>query len=601
MDVSVAVNPKHVGKNSAVIAKAMSKITGKPARRFLAKMKKKSGFEWLARRLPPQVVVDHGLDTLRTVQLIVEPRRIYHMENVAGQLFGTTNTENTGIAGLELQYDGALSGEEGFIVYARDGRQNEMPSVDYPRIEPVAGHDLVLTIDLWLQQLAERELEKGVAESEAEGGIVVMMDPRTGEVLTMAQYPRVNPATFGKSPRVHQKLRAVTDMFEPGSVFKIVTASAAMEYNLIPSEQEFYAENGVFKVPIGRGKRFRTIRDVHKYGILTFREAIEFSSNIVMVKASDIIGNEKLYLTARDYGFGMPTNIDMPGEIGGLMRKPSEWSGLSRHSFSYGYEVGVTPIQIAAAYAAVANGGTLMKPFIVKRELDAGGTVVRETEPQKIRRVVSEETAAELSSFLEGVVVRGTASAARIEGLRIAGKTGTSKRVVDGSYRGKDYTASFVGYFPAEDPRLLCLVMLDNPRGINYYGGTTSAPIFHSIVQRIITTSDRYGQAAPLPRAEGISSPGRSTMKPTARTSSKNKRRTGSVLPARNPGHVVPDVRGYSLRKAIGILLDEKFKTKVHGSGMVVSQSPGPGEPVKTGMVVTLTCQPKSVDFDGMQ
>lgn len=599
MDITVAVNPRHLGRDSNAIAKTMSRITGKPVREYWKLMHAKGGFKYLGRRMPPRIVEDYRLDTLEGLQLIVEPRRIYHVENVAGQLIGMTNTDNRGIAGIEMQYDSVLSGEAGYIVYARDGWNDLWASVDYPMVGAVEGHGLVLTIDLWLQQLAERELERGVAEKEAEGGIVVMMDPRTGEVLAMAQYPRVNPATFGKSPRAHQKMRAVTDMFEPGSVFKLVTATAALEDAGIPAEKKFYAENGLYKVPVGRGKRFRPIRDVHKYEWITLREAIEFSSNIVMAKVSDIIGNEDLYRTARDYGFGMPTNIDIPGEISGWMTKPADWSGVSRNSFSYGYEVGVTPIQIAAAYAAVANGGSLMRPFVVKKELDAAGDVLRETEPQKIRTVLSEATALEITSFLEGVVERGTAMTARIGGMRIAGKTGTSRRTVNGSYKEKDYTASFVGYFPADDPKMLCLVMLDNPRGINYYGGTTSAPIFKSIVERVITTTDRYGRVMPGEQAGLVPAAGKQAGKPAGRTPVKNAAARTADLPAKTAGHVVPDVRGYSLRKAMGILLDENFKTDIRGSGVVVSQSPGPGAPVREGMVITLTCQSRSANSDG--
>jgi cell division protein FtsI (penicillin-binding protein 3) len=609
MFVSVAANPKNAAPHASKIAAALSKITGKPARGYLADLKSKQGFVWLARQVRPEAVQQYSLDTLKGLVIADEPKRVYHTGNVAGQLVGTTNVDNKGIAGVELAFDNLLAGEEGFVVFQRDATANLMPSVDYPRVEPVKGHSVVLTMDVWLQQVAESELERGVKESEAEGGIVVMLDPSTGEVLVMAQSPRVNPADFGKVEKGDQKLRAVTDMFEPGSVFKLVTASAALEYGLITPEKTFFAENGVYKVPVPGRKKPRLIKDVHKYGTLTFREAIEFSSNIVMAKASDIIGEEKLYRMARDFGFGTRTNIDFPGEIGGRLAKPVEWSALTRQSISYGYEVGVTPIQIAAAYAAIANGGVLMRPYVLKRELDADSNVVAEGSPQPVRRVVSAETAGIMTSFLEGVVERGTAVTARVEGVRIAGKTGTSKRLVNGRYDGRDYTASFVGFFPAEHPRIVCLVMLDNPRGINYYGGTTSAPIFQGIVKRILNGSERYGMpiaglsssnadrpeqpAPPRGTAGTIPAKGRAAKKNNmAMAASKD-------LPESRPGHFVPDLRGFSIRKALGILREENFSPVVHGSGVVVSQKPKPGEPVRLGMEITLECRQKTSDLGG--
>jgi len=420
MFVSIAANPKNATPHAKKIAASLSKITGRPAKRYLTVLKSKQAFVWLARQVRPEAVQKYSLDTLKGLIIADEPKRVYHTGNVAGQYIGTTNVDNKGIAGVEMAFDTLLAGEPGYVVFQRDATANLMPSVDYPRIDPVPGHSIVLTMDGWLQQVAESELDKGVLESDAEGGIVVMLDPATGEVLVMAQSPRVNPADYGKVKQRDQKLRAVTDMFEPGSVFKLVTVSAALEYALISPEKSFFAENGVYNVPVPGRKRPRVIRDDHKYGQLTFREAMEHSSNIVMAKASDIIGDEKLYRMARDFGFGTRTNIDFPGEIGGRMAKPVAWSALTRQSISYGYEVGTTPIQIAAAYAAIANGGVLMRPYVLKRELDADSNVVAETSPQPVRRVVSGETARILTSFLEGVVERGTGVSAMVDGVRIA-------------------------------------------------------------------------------------------------------------------------------------------------------------------------------------
>lgn len=597
MFVTVEANPRNVGNHAAALARSLSRITGKPASHYLALLKKgsKGKYALLERGLKTQAVQNFHLDTLKGVTFTDRSTRVYHSGIVAGQLLGMTNEADSGIAGIEKGFNEMLSGTDGRMVYQAVGRTSRAVSVDYERVDPRSGNAIVLTIDLLLQQIAESELERGVKENAAEGGIVVMLEPHTGEILALAQYPRVNPANFGNASRENQKLRAVTDMVEPGSVFKIVTAAAALENGLVSPGRKFFAENGVYNVYMKGQRRPRVIKDVHKYGTLTFREAMEYSSNIVMAKTSDIIGNEKLYTMARDFGFGTKTGTDIPAEIGGRLFKPMQWSAPTRHSLSYGYEVGVTPIQIAAAYAAIANGGVLTKPFILKKEIDPENNVVRETEPTPVRRVVSEETAAILTSFLEGVVERGTATSAKIPGIRIAGKTGTSKRLVNGKYEGSEYTASFVGFFPVDAPKVVCLVMLDKPRGINYYGGTTSAPIFREIVKRIVVSSDNYAipvAADILPPAE----PARTREEQNA-VSEPGERRSAKTVG--DDRHIVPDVRGLSKRKAISLLRDEKFQPVVYGSGVVVSQIPSPGEPVSSGRVIKLTCEPKTSNPGG--
>lgn len=597
MFVTVEANPRNVGKDAAALSRSLSRITGKPASHYQALLKKgwKGKYALLERGLKTQTVQDFRLDTLRGVTFRDRSTRVYHSGIVAGQLLGMTNEADSGIAGIEKGFNEMLKGTDGRMVYQAVGRTSRAVSVDYEHVDPRAGNAVVLTIDLLLQQIAESELERGVKENEAEGGIVVMLEPHTGEILALAQYPRLNPANFGKASRENQKLRAVTDMVEPGSVFKIVTAAAALENELVPPERKFFAENGVYNVYMKGVRKPRVIKDVHKYGTLSFREAMEHSSNIVMAKASDIIGNEKLYTMARDFGFGTKTGTDIPAEIGGRLFKPMQWSAPTRHSMSYGYEVGVTPIQIAAAYAAIANGGVLTRPFILKKEIDPENNVLRETEPAPVRRVVSEQTAATLTSFLEGVVERGTATSAKIPGIRIAGKTGTSKRLINGKYEGSEYTASFVGFFPADAPKVVCLVMLDKPRGINYYGGTTSAPIFREIVKRIVVSSDHY--AVPIaadipPQPERAAGRG-----PRAKAGDAADRPTAGT--AGDARHIVPDVRGLSKRKAINVLRDEKFQPVVYGSGVVVSQIPSPGEPVSSGRVIKLTCEPKTSNPGG--
>ncbi len=587
MFVSFAADPKLAAEDARAIAESFARVFNKPKSWYLDKLHSDSRFVWLERQVDQITAAKLDLRKLDGIVVRNEPKRLYYCGQVGGQLIGCTNIDNGGIAGLELQLDQVLRGVDGYVVFQRDGLGKARPSVDYPRVEPVNGNNVLLTIDIGLQAIAEKELKRGVEENHAERGIVVILQPKTGEVLALAQYPSIDPNLYGKYQPTDQRLRAVTDIFEPGSVFKIVTASAALEYNLVKPDRKFFAENGTYSVPIGNGKS-RVITDAHKEGWITFQQAIEVSSNIVMAKISDIIGSERLYKTARDFGFGIPTNVEFPGEASGVLKKPMEWSGTTLNTIAYGYEVSVTPMQIAAAYGAIANKGLLMKPHLYTKIFNERGEVIQSVDPQPIRRIVSESTAKTLTDFFEGVVQRGTGKPAKIEGIRIAGKTGTSKKLVNGEYQGI-YTASFVGFLPVEDPRLVCLVMMDNPQGVSYYGGTTSAPVFRSIIERIISSSDFFSpspQSGNVMAADSVSTPAQSPTRQVTRVADNTVVCQDSAM--------IPDVRGYSIRQAMNVLAGIKFHPVVNGSGVVIHQSPEAGQKAKPGTRIILTCQPKT-------
>ncbi|HTK81071.1 MAG TPA: penicillin-binding protein [Bacteroidota bacterium] len=596
MFVSFAADPKVAAEDARAIAAKFSQLFGKPKKYYLDKLDSDLRFVWLERLVNPDILKKVDAAKLEGLIVLYEPRRLYHSDHVAGQLIGFTDIDNNGLAGSELEFDKLLQGVDGYVVLQRDGLGKARPSVDYPRVEPVNGHSVVLTIDAELQSIAEKELQKGVETNKADRGIVIMMKNRTGEILAMGQYPPVDPARFGSYGAEDQKLRAVTDVFEPGSVFKIVTASAALENHLIKPEQKFFAENGKYNVA-GRPK---PIVDTHEYGWITFQEAMAYSSNIVMAKASDVIGSERLYKMARDYGFGISTNVEFPGEVRGTLKKPAEWSGTTLNTMAYGYEVQVTPLQIASAYCALANDGVLMKPMLIKQELDAQGQVVNDFQPQMIRRVISEATAKTLKHFFQDVVKIGTGKPAAVEGIDIAGKTGTSKKFVEGKYEPGSYTASFVGFYPSEDPQVVCLVMIDNPRAGTYYGGTTSAPVFKAIAERVIGASEMFASVAPQnPRAVPEPAPEKSTQvnnvpvksAPVKKASAKS---AGVSTPA-DMANVIPDVRGMSVRKAVNMLRMRKLDPVVSGSGTVKTQTPGAGQLLKAGTKIMLVCQQKSL------
>ncbi len=633
MFVSFAADPKIVGDDARRVAKAFAQVFGKPSGFYLEKLGGPNGsdkrrFVWMERSIRPEVAKRIEQAHLPGIVMMNEPKRLYYYDHVGGAMLGFTDLDHKGISGLELALNDDLKGSNGSVTLQRDGLGRSRPSADYPRIEPVNGHDVELTIDIGYQAVAEEELRRGLEANGADGGLAVLMNPRTGEVLALAVAPGVNPNAPGSVDAARARIRVVTDVFEPGSTFKVVTAAAAYEHHLVQPDERFYAERGTMKVTIG--KYVRLIKDTHEYDWLTFREAMEVSSNIVMAKVGKVIGPERLYTMARDLGFGIPTGIDLPGEVRGALKKPSSWSGTTLQTMAYGYEVGVTPVQLLAAYGAVANGGVLVRPYVVRSVRSPSGEVTHATSPTVIRRVMSAETAKQLTEAFEGVVERGTAKDVQIPGVRIAGKTGTARKVVDGSYASGSYTASFVGFFPADDPQVVGVVMMDNPRTRGYYGGVTSGPIFRAIAERIVNSSSRISRSVmtqrdPM-RDRMISTPDVRSMQPEfaqqmlASMGLKGRvygqgslvvKQTPEAGHPAEPGDVialvlgtaskpttsgairVPDVRGMSVRRAMNRLVVEEFEVAVRGSGIVREQVPAAGSASKPGAAVTLVCEPR--------
>jgi cell division protein FtsI (penicillin-binding protein 3) len=625
-ELSYGADPVMIGDQAQTVARRFALAFDRPASTYLALLQKTDRrFVWLERRVSRSVSSRIQAAAFPGLVECSEPRRVYHFGRVTSTVIGFTNIDNRGLDGVELAFDELLRGQDGYVIMQRDGLGGKHPSVDFPRIDPVHGHDLVLTLDIDFQSIAEEEIRKGVEHTKALGGLVVMLDPRTGEILAMVSTPSFDPAedVSGTLP----KNRVIADMVEPGSVFKVVTAAAALERGVVTLDRTFDAEGGRYVVQLPGG-RTRPITDTHAYGKLSFREAVEFSSNIVFAKVSDLIGVEAMYTTARKFGFGTKTGIELPGEVSGQLKKPTEWSGTTLNTMAYGYEVGVTPIQIACAYAAVANGGVLMKPYLVRTVLCGPDGDVEEIPPQEVRRVVSAATADTLMRLFEGVVERGTGKSARVPGLRIAGKTGTANRYQDGQYASGNNTASFVGMVPAEDPRLVCLVMLDRPSATGYTGGAACAPIFKEIVSRLAAISDRFSpgvreaetelprgavpdvaslgieQARRMLEAAGFASAVQGGGDVVARQVPHAGRLlergatvtlvTGPDPDAETTVAVVPDLRRLSIRRALTSLAVNRLEARVSGSGKVVSQHPGPGERVRPGTAIVLECRPPS-------
>ncbi len=626
--ISFGADPKMIGERAEALADRFASVFGKSKESYLAKLSIPGRrFVWLERRVKPQFSKRINAKDFDGLVEMEEPQRLYPFESLAAQLIGFTDIDNHGLSGIELELDAQLKGTDGEVIMQRDGLGRTYPSLDYPRVDPVNGRSVVLTIDLEYQAIAEAELSKGVERNQAESGLVVMMDPATGEILAMANYPPLDPAHVPADDPASSRNRAVSDMFEPGSVFKVVTASAALEENVVKPGQKFFGEHGKYAIRLAGGKE-RIITDTHDLGMVTFEEAMEYSSNIVMAKISDLVGAEKMFTTARDFGFGTSAGTGLPGEADGELKRPTEWSGTTLNSMAYGYEVAVTPLQIACAYAALANKGILMKPFVVKGILDAHNQPVSETEPQVVRRAVPPAVAQTMTRILEGVVEQGTGLPARVPGIRIAGKTGTSRKYSGGRYQPGSYTASFVGFFPADDPKVVCLVMLDDPKAGGYTGGLASAPIFRAIAQKIYTISGRFARKPPVVLASQlpVALPDVTAMAVTDAEEMLGDqgfdvqvRGKGTVVQDQNPapgtvtrrharvvletedadgglpdGYArVPELRRLPLRKAVTRLALEQLEASIHGSGLVVAQTPPAGTRVKAGTNVQLRCEPR--------
>jgi len=337
MYASYAVDPLIARGERDEIASRFAQVFDKPRETYMGQMRDVSRrFVWLERAVKPSLSARIPASEMRGLILREEPKRLYHYERAAGQLLGVIGVDNRGLSGLEQQYDRYLKGRDGEVTLQRDALRRARPSVDYPRIEPIDGQNLVLTIDADIQSVVEEELEQGMNRAQAESGVAIIVEPASGEILAMATYPSVSLNSTADLDLAALRNRVITDAFEPGSIFKLVTISSVLENKAARLDEVFNAENGVYRVPTGNS-RYRDITDTHKFTVLTFQKAVEHSSNIVMAKVALRIGQEKMFRMARAYGFGAPTGIELPAEADGSLKKPSEWSGTTLQSMAYGY------------------------------------------------------------------------------------------------------------------------------------------------------------------------------------------------------------------------------------------------------------------------
>ncbi len=471
---SLYASPNQI-KNKEKVAHVLSNALGLGYDYLKSKLYRDKGFVWIYRKLSPEAAGKIKKLKIEGLGFIHESKRRYPNKNYAAHLIGFSGLDNTGLEGLELYHDGYLKGAPGWAQVLRDARQNKL--LVSKMILPKDGLNLVLTIDEFIQFIAERELDKTYEKFHAQGASIIVMDPRTGEVLALANRPSYDLNSPGKASQDTRRNRAICDMFEPGSVFKIVTASAALEENKFKESDRFFCENGAYRVAN------HILHDHHPHGWLTFREVILESSNIGTTKIAQALGPDKIYEYATRFGFGKKLGVDLPGEISGVLKEPRIWSKTSIGAVPIGQEVGVTALQLASAISAVANGGVLMKPYILKSIQDTNGQKIKEFVPIAIRRVISENTARRVKDILASVVEDGTGKMAKTPDFKIAGKTGTAQKLdPGGAYSHSKYMASFIGFAPADNPLVAIVVIVDEPHPY-YFGGVVAAPVFKYVAQ----------------------------------------------------------------------------------------------------------------------
>jgi cell division protein FtsI/penicillin-binding protein 2 len=462
---------------------ALAPILNMPLDDLRERFDKKKYFVWLARKLPVDKVEEIKAMKLRGLDFMKESKRYYPNQSLGAHLIGFAGMDNQGLEGLELLNDKYLKGEFGWAQILQDAKQRQL-LIEKNYVPPKDGFSLVLTIDETIQYIAERALDRGMKQFNAKAATIIVMDPKTGEILAMANRPTYNLAEVANSDVEHRTNRGIAFVYEPGSVFKIVTASAALEEGVFKETDKIFCENGEYRVAN------HTLHDHDPLGTLTFSEVIEKSSNIGTVKIAQKLGPNKIYEYGKRFHFGSKTGIDLEGEVGGNLKPVSQWSKTSIGAVPIGQEVTVTPLQLVAAISAIANDGVFMKPFVVKYIKDNKDELINAIEPQQVgERAISPETAARMKVILSKVVETGTAKKAQIPGVTVAGKTGTAQKVVNGTYSHGSFYASFMGFAPVENPRLAAIVVFDEPHPV-YYGGSVAAPIFQEVISNALKYLD---------------------------------------------------------------------------------------------------------------
>jgi cell division protein FtsI (penicillin-binding protein 3) len=590
-------------RNAQQLAKSLGLKQADLAKEFHDAAAAKKRFIWIARRLDADVankIVELNLPGLQTQ---LEPKRYYPNGSLAAHVLGYVGIEGKGLGGVEQFYNAKISGEAGHLLVEKDANGKAYESYE---IASKPGQTVVLTIDQSIQYMAEQALQDAVQRSHAKSGTVIVLDPRSGEILALANAPTFDPNKVSEAKPETRSNWALQNIYEPGSTFKIVAFSAALEKKLVKVDDHIDCQMGSITVA------GRLVHDHKPFGTLTIPEALAKSSNVAAIKLGMRVGDPTMYDYIKRFGFGSKTGIELPGETNGIVRKVERWQPSSIGSIAIGQEVGVTPVQMVAAFGALANDGVRIAPHLIREVRDAGGNVVYRAQPEQ-RRVLTAETATALRGMLEGVTLNGTAKKAQLDGYSAAGKTGTAQKIdpKTRSYSSTKFVGSFVGFAPVSNPQVAIIVVIDEPAGA-YHGGDVAAPVFREVAEQVLPAlnvmPDIETKSDPDLIAQDNTNPERAEKlkeeqaqseeqrKATMPTVDSNGGRSGEVVyaVATKKAMLMPDLRGRSVRDVARTCAQLGLQVEARGEGRVLKQSPSAGTEVNTGQLIY-------VDFGRLQ
>ncbi len=565
---SVFAQPKEI-KNIQEVSGHLGPLLSLDRKRLSALLNQSKPFVYLKRRATPDECAAVRAQEMEGVAFTKEGQRFYPYMDLASHVLGFVGTDPNGLEGLEKQYNSYLKSPYLYEPSVRDALGRALYLNDMESIQENEGLSLVLTIDKNIQYLAEKELKKGVIKAQAKGGLAIVLNPKNGEILALANYPAYNLNAVQETPTAFRRNQAITDTFEPGSTFKTFLLAAALEEKKFSINDMIFCENGSCRV----GNHL--IHDVHRYGWLSFQDVIKVSSNIGATKIGKKVGAKTFYDYIKNFGFGKETGLDLPGEDSGVVWPYHRWGEIGTSNICFGQGLSVTGIQLAYALGAIANDGRLMKPYLVRQILDQKGNPVKQFSPQTVRQVISPETARVMRNLLARVTEPGgTATQAAIDGLTVGGKTGTAQKVAPETrhYSPGKYISTFMGFVPVESPALVILVVIDEPRGV-HYGGVVAAPIFKGIAEHSLSIIGIRRTAPVVPQP---SPPEKPDMTPWI-IAQKAKEAENVSSAELQDKRIMPDVRGMSMRKVIKLMKGYEVPVDLVGSGKAVSQSPLPG------------------------
>lgn len=586
---------KNVDETARKISAATGVDRAELVKRFNDAKDANKKFIWIVRRLEMERASKLDALELDGVYSRKEPKRYYPNDTLAAHVLGFVGTDEIGLAGVEQSYNEKIRGEAGKI-YLEHDRDNR--SFESYEVQPHPGQTIVLTIDQLIQYRTEQALTEAVERTHAKSGSAIVMDPRTGEILALANAPTFNPNQAGADSAEARNNWALQSIYEPGSTFKIVAYSAAIEKGLVTPDDKIDCQNGSIIVA------GRLVHDGHPYGVLTVADALAKSSNVGAIKLGLMVGNDSMYDFMKRLGFGSRTGIDLAGESPGLLRPVGRWQPSSMGSLAIGQEVAVTPLQMAAAYSVLANNGSWIKPHIVRELRSPDGTVTYQAKIEA-RSALRAETCAALRTMMEGVTLRGTAKKAQLDGYTAAGKTGTAQKIdpKTHAYSATKYIGSFVGFAPVSNPAVVIIVVIDEPEGA-YHGGDVAAPVFREIAEQVlpqlnVTPDTEMKSAPPMIAQLSKASPQQikedaaqierreDTLPKMVAAKSFNGKTSEVVLAmATNRGALMPDLRGQSVRDAFRLCTQLGLKLEARGDGFATQQNPAPGTEVDVGQTV---------------